>query len=83
MNLHWFQFICKVSIQYYGGIAIVCRGPMFIAFEGNPSQRIQIPMNVDTTIYWIFIYKTELATEEIRSPRFRNFSAFIQHWPYE
>lgn len=55
----------------YCEIIIVGVGRMFVASEGNPCTRNYIPTNVDTSICLVFIYlyKIEIATDEITSPR--------------
>lgn len=66
--------------NYDYGIIIVREEPMFIDFIGlKPSPRIYIPMNVYKTTCLIFIYKTELTTNEITFPRTRKFSPYDEH----
>lgn len=58
-------------------------GRMFVASEGNPCTRNYIPTNVDTSICLVFIYlyKIEIATDEITSPRTRNILVTHEHLP--
>lgn len=44
----------------YRGISIEHGGPMFVAFVGNPCQRIHISTNVYVSICLIFIYKIQM-----------------------
>lgn len=50
-------------------------------FVGNPCTEIYIPTNVYICICLIFIYKIELATDEITSPRTSKFLATHKHRP--
>lgn len=66
--------------EYYG--IIVRGGPMFVAFVGNPCTQIYISLNVIyTSLCLVFIYKIELATEEITSLQTRKMLATHEHWP--